>query len=358
MTIIKKFTTVQDACALAHAIVATVREPVVVLDKELHVIVASRSFYRTFRVSPEATEGRPLYELGDGEWDIPKLRLLLEKIIPDRGTMEDFEVEHEFPALGHRTMRLNARQVFYERGADTTILLGIEDVTEKRLLERETNGLLRDKEVLFDELQHRVANSLQIIAGIIMMKVRTVSSEETRIHLRDTHKRVLSVATVQKQLHASGGTGQIEMESYLSKLCEALSDSMISEDRPISLKLLNAAGSVNCRDAESMGLIVTELVINSLKHAFNADARGRQITVAYNVFGTGWKLSIADNGVSSPDGLFAQPKSGLGTSIVNALALQLGARVETLSSLQGTTVSITHATFAPNKIEAGQKQSA
>ena len=341
----KKFTTAQDACALAHAIVATVREPIIVLDQDLRVMVASRSFYRTFKVSPEDTEGKMLYELGDGEWDIPKLRTLLGKIIPEHGTMEDYEVEHEFPALGHRTMCLNARQVFYEGCAGTTILLGIEDVTEKRILEHEKDDLLRDKGVLFEELQHRVANSLQIIASIIMMKVRTVGSEETRVHLQDTHKRVMSVATVQQQLHASGATGQIEMGPYLSKLCEALSNSMISDDRPISLKVLGASGIANCREAESLGLIVTELVINSLKHAFNADTKDGQITVTYDVSGTDWKLVIADNGVSRPDGTFAQPKTGLGTGIVNALAKQLNAQVETLSGSQGTTVSITHATF-------------
>jgi two-component sensor histidine kinase len=348
----KKFTNVQDACALAHAIVATVREPIVVLDQELRVIVASRSFYRTFKVSAENTEGKLLYELGDGEWDIPKLRLLLGKIIPEHGTMEDYEVEHEFPNLGHRTMCLDARQVFYEGGAGTTILLGIEDVTEKHVLEGEKDGLLRDKGLLLEELQHRVANSLQIIASIIMMKARTVSSKETRIHLRDTHKRVMSVATVQQQLHASGAAGPIEMGPYLSKLCEALSNSMIGDDGRISLKVLGEAGSVTCRVAESLGLIVTELVINSLKHAFNENTKDGRITVAYDVSGTDWKLSIADNGVGKPDGVFAQPKSGLGTGIVTALAKQLDAQVETLSGPQGTTVSVTHATFAAGRIRA------
>ena len=106
-------------------------------DKDLRVIAASRSFYSVFKVSPQDTQGRLLYELGDGQWDIPRLRLLLEKIIPEQGVMEDYEVEHEFPGVGHRTMRLNARQVFYEGGADTTILLGIEDVTGQRASERE-----------------------------------------------------------------------------------------------------------------------------------------------------------------------------------------------------------------------------
>ena len=139
----EQFTAIADAWALAQGIVDTVREPVLVLDKELRVIAASRSFYSAFKVSPEDTQGRLLYALGDGQWDIPKLRVLLEKIIPEHGVMEGYEVEHEFPDLGHRTMCLNARQVFYEGGADTTILLGMEDVTERRILEREKDELLR-----------------------------------------------------------------------------------------------------------------------------------------------------------------------------------------------------------------------
>lgn len=127
---------------------------------------------------------------------------------------------------------------------------------------------------------------------------------------------------------------------------------MISDDLNISLKVLGVAGSANCREAESLGLIITELVINSLKHAFNAETKDGQITVAYDVSGTDWKLSVADNGVGRPDGVFAPPKAGLGTGIVNALAKQLNAQVETLSSSQGTTVSITHATFASKKTQA------
>jgi PAS domain-containing protein len=83
-----QFVHVEDACALAQCIVDTVREPVVVLDEGLRVIAASRSFYSAFKVSPEETQGKLLYALGDGQWDIPKLRVLLEKIIPERGVME------------------------------------------------------------------------------------------------------------------------------------------------------------------------------------------------------------------------------------------------------------------------------
>ena len=189
---------------LAQAIVDTVREPLVVLDRDLRVIAASCSFYQTFAAEPEETEGRLLFELGDGQWNIPALRNVLEDIIPKHRTVEAYEVEHEFPTIGRRVMLLNTRQVFDEDGAGSALLLAIEDVSQRRATEREKDELLREKEVLLQEMQHRVANSLQIIASILLLKARTVLSEETRLHLRDAHQRVMSVATVQQQLRASG----------------------------------------------------------------------------------------------------------------------------------------------------------
>jgi chemotaxis protein methyltransferase CheR len=260
--------------------------------------------------------------------------------------MEGYEVEHEFPGLGHRTMCLNARQVFYEGGADTTILLGMEDVTERRVLEREKDELLRQKDVLLQELEHRIANSLQIIASIILLKAKAVQSEETRLHLHDAHKRVMSIAAVQRQLHASGAIGSIQIAPYLTGLCEVLATSMIGDTRPISLKVVGEGGSAISRQAESLGLIVTELVMNALKHAFPNEKTEGQIIVAYDTAGTNWKLSVSDNGIGKPDGVFAQGKTGLGTGIIKALAQQLSAQVETAAGPEGTTVSITHATFS------------
>jgi two-component sensor histidine kinase len=349
-----QFTAISDAWALAQGIVDTVREPVLVLDKELRVITASRSFYLGFKVTPKDTQGRLLYALGDGQWDIPKLRVLLEKIIPEKGVMEGYEVEHEFPNLGRRTMCLNARQVFYEGGTNTTILLGMEDITDRRNLEREKDELLLQKEVLLEELQHRVANSLQIIASILLMKARTVQSEETRLHLQDAHKRVMSIAAVQKQLHASGANGSIDIGPYLTRLCETLATSMIGDSRPISLRVLSEGGSATSRQAESIGLIVTELVMNALKHAFPNEKVEGQITVAYDMVGPNWKLSVADNGVGKPDGVFARGKNGLGTGIVKALSQQLEAQFATLAGPEGTTVSITHATFPAKAVRTAQ----
>ena len=329
---------------LAEAIVATVREPLVVLDRDLRVITASRSFYRRFAVEPQDTQGRRLYELGDGQWNIPALRIVLEDIIPRHRTVEAYEVEHEFPTIGRRVMLLNARRVFDEDGSTAALLLAIEDVTQRRDADREKDELLRLKEVLLQEMQHRVANSLQIIASILLLKARTVRSEETRLHLRDAHQRVMSVATVQQQLHASGLNESIDIGPYLSKLCESLAASMVGEHRPVSIRVEATSGKAVSAEAVSLGLIVTEIVINALKHAFPSGEDG-EILVRYDAQEFGWRLSVVDTG--SGEATNDPPHTGLGTSIVEALAHQLNAEVHRSSGPQGTTVTITESEGKP-----------
>lgn len=110
-------------------ILNTVRESLIVLDKNLQIISCNRSFYTTFRVMPEDTEGRPLYEIGNGQWDIPQLRVLLEKVIPGNTIFENFEVEHDFPIIGHKKMILNARKIYKIDPEAHLILLAIEDIS-------------------------------------------------------------------------------------------------------------------------------------------------------------------------------------------------------------------------------------
>lgn len=335
------FENVDDAWALAQAIVDTVREPLAVLDQRLRVVAASRSFYRTFQVDRASTQGRLIYELGDGQWDIPELRLLLEGIVPKHGVMDDYVVEREFPGIGRRTMLLNARKVFYEGNSHTTLLLGFEDITERRATERRMQDLLAQKETLLAEMGHRVANSLQIIASILLLKARTVQSAELRLHLEDAHRRILSVASVQQHLQGSSNGEEVEVGSYMSKLCEALTSSIVRDTQAVSLTVVAGNGTANSDRAVCLGLIVTELVINALKYAFAEGTPAARVIVGYEVNGSDWKLSVSDNGRGLPNG----SKPGLGTSLVKALAEQLEGKVQTTSSSKGTTVSITHATF-------------
>ena len=334
-----------DGRGLAQAIVDTIREPLLVLDKDLRAVAASRSFYQTFKVDPREVQGRHVYALGDGEWDIPDLRLLLEEILPRHSVMEAYEVAHEFSGIGRRTMLLNAREVFDGEEAHTLILLAMEDVTERRATERELAELLQQKEILLREMQHRVANSLQIIASILLLKARTVQSAETRLHLEDAHQRVMSVAAVQQQLHASKPSERIELASYLSRLCETLAASMIGDGRQISVRVQAEGGTASSTEAVSIGLIVTELVINSLKHAFVGDRAGSLIMVSYEAADGNWRLAVSDNGSGGPqDGV--DRATGLGTSIVEALARQLDGQVRVSMTPRGTAVSISHGTFA------------
>jgi chemotaxis protein methyltransferase CheR len=340
---------IEDAQTLAQAIVDTIHEPLLVLDSAFSVLAASRSFYETFKVDPEQTVGCLLYALGDGQWDIPALRELLETIIPERVAMNGFEVNHDFPGLGRRIMLLNARKVIYETSANSTILLAFTDITARRAIEREkesllarTRDLLYQKEVLLQEMQHRVANSLQIIASILMLKARAVTSDETRFHLKDAHQRVISVAEVQSHLHASGGVDQIEVGPYLTKLCTSLAASMIGDSQPIALKVVADHGAIGSDKAVSIGLIVTELLINAVKYAFPVFKGDARITVTFASDDQAWTLTVGDNGVGKAAKPAADRHGGLGTVIVDALVKQLDGHM-TVASTGGMTVTIRHA---------------
>jgi PAS domain S-box-containing protein len=335
---------IEDGRLLAQAMVDTVRDALIVLDRDLRVVSASRSFYSLFQTTALETEGRKLYDLDSGGWNGPALRDLLDRIVPEHGVMDHFEVEQHFPEIGHRVMLLNARKVFYKDDENTTILLAIEDITERRAVERQLALLSEQKDTLLSEMSHRVANSLQIVASILMLKARSVQSEESRGHLEDAHRRVLSIATLQQQLKASGRGEQIEVSSYLTKLCETLASSMIRERGPIRLNVVADGGTVVSEDAVSIGLIVTELVMNALKHAFTGDVREGRVVVGYEVKGDDWKLSVSDNGRGIPS-IVSKKQIGLGTTLVKALAQRLDGKVASVTSGEGTTITVTRATF-------------
>ncbi|WP_295638973.1 sensor histidine kinase [Novosphingobium sp.] len=338
-----------EANLLAQAIVNTIPEPFLVLDAELRVLEASRSFYEIFKVEPEGTHGCLLYTLGHGQWDIPALRDLLEKILPERVAMDGFEVDHEFPVIGRRIMLLNARKVLFDHSDTIAILLAFRDITDRRAIEQEKAALLarseelrRQNDVLLQEMKHRVANSLQIIASILMLQARAVSSDETRFHLQDAHKRVMSVAAVQRHLDMTDGIDQIEVGNYLDKLCGSLGASMVAVDQPVTIIVKSDIGMIPSSKAVSIGLIVTELVINSLKYAFPDRRADAAIRVGYTIDDGRWALTVSDNGVGKTKGQPAKADGGLGTTIVAALAKQLDGRVTMDTSAAGYAVTIGH----------------
>jgi two-component sensor histidine kinase len=243
----------------------------------------------------------------------------------------------------NRRLVLNAKKLDYAGNADIRLILSVADVTDARLAEKLKVALLKEKDVLLQELHHRVANSLQIIASVLLQSARKVQSEETRLHLHDAHHRVMSVAALQQQLAASK-LGDVQLRPYFTALCESIGASMIRDHEQLKLSVTADDSSTTADTSVSLGLIVTELVINALKHAFPDNRQGK-IMVDYHARGPNWNLSVGDDGVGmslAPSGA----KPGLGTSIVQALAMQLGGKVSVASANPGTKVSVEH-TYVP-----------
>jgi PAS domain S-box-containing protein len=143
--------------------IETAREPLLALDSDLRVLSASRSFYHTFMVTPQETIGNRIYDLGNRQWDIPKLRTLLEEILPRNHKFDDYEVDHVFSYIGHKIMLLNAHRITQREKGSQLILLAIEDVTEKMLLQKELTGRTRDAEMAQSVAESATASSEDIL---------------------------------------------------------------------------------------------------------------------------------------------------------------------------------------------------
>jgi two-component sensor histidine kinase len=321
------------------AVVVSSNEPLLFLSADQKIIAASTSFCRTFEIDPATIPGRALSELGNGEWAMPKLASLLKATASGSARIEAYEIGLKRPDRKTRQLIVNA-QVLDDGDKDhIRLLVAITDVTDARAEAKLKDDLVREKAILIQEVQHRVANSLQIIASVLMQSARRVQSEEARGHLHNAHSRVMSIAAVQRQLSTSPG-GIVGLRSYFTQLCESLGASMIADEDRLSISVTVDDSAVDADVSISLGLIVTELVINALKHAFPKQETGR-IVIDYHSTGTDWTLTVTDNGVGMAAGSDA-PKPGLGTGIVEALARNLQGEIQLSDASPGTTVTISH----------------
>ena len=171
-------TEIQDDREYAENIVETVREPLVVLDSDLKILTANHSFYETFMVTPEETIGNFIYDVGNRQWDIPKLRVLFEEILPHDRVINGYEVEHDFPGIGRKIILLNARQIFRENIGSHIILLAMEDITSRKEAEAtlrhcSTHDILTGlyNRAFFDEELERLAQSRMFPMSVVMADV-------------------------------------------------------------------------------------------------------------------------------------------------------------------------------------------
>jgi len=308
------------------AVVVASNEPLLFLTEDLVVIAASSSFCRAFAVDPKTVFGRHLKDLGHGEWKMPKLVSLLKTTASGSAEVEAYEIDLVRPDQETRNLVMHAKVLADGQDGPVRLLLAITDVTVARAEARHKDDLIREKAILVKEIQHRVANSLQIIASVLMQSARRVQSEEARGYLQSAHHRVMSIAAVQRQLSGSDGD-TVVMRDYLVQLGESLSASMIPDPECLRLTVTVDDSVVPAALSVSMGLIVTELVINA--------------AVDYRSEGTEWTLSVIDDGVGMDTGENA-PKAGLGTGIVEALTRNLDAGIVVSDAEPGTAVVISH----------------
>ena len=318
------------------AIVAASNEPLLFLAGDFRIIAASASFCRAFQIEPASVPGRRLSELGAGEWGAPKLASLLEATASGGAEIAAYEIDLDREDQERRQLVVNACKLDTGDAENVRLLVAIADVTTARAEAKLKDELIREKAILLQEVQHRVANSLQIIASVLMQSARKVQSEEARGHLRDAHHRIMSIAAVQRHL-AMSSLSDMALRPYFSELCESLTASMISDPKAFSIAVTVDESMVDANKSVSLGLIVTELVINALKHAFPGHAPGK-IVVGYESDGARWALSVKDDGVGMPAGSKAEP--GLGTGIIEALAKHLRARIAVTDAGPGTAITI------------------
>lgn len=331
----------EHADNMSIALISSSFAPLLLLNEDLKVIAASKSFCRAFDLNIAAVNGTQLADIGAGEWNVRQLNSLLKATVAGNAAVDVYEMDLVREGRPICRLLINAHTLDYFEAESIRVVLAVTDVTSERIAEKIKDDLVRDKQLLLQEIQHRVANSLQIIASVLLQSARKVQSDETREYLHDAHNRVMSVAMLQKHL-ATAAVENVNLRRYFKDLCMSIGASMISHPDRLSLVAEIDDSVVDPDTSVSLGLIVTELVINSLKHAYPGRTQTGLIKVDYKSDGSSWALIVTDGGVGMPKDA-EDRKPGLGTGIVEALAGQLQATVTITDEAPGTRVTVAHA---------------
>lgn len=311
-----------EAREYSESIINTVREPLIILDQDLRVVTVSRSFYEIFKVKPEETVGQLIYDLGNKQWNIPRLRELLETILPQKTTFDNYEVEHDFSTIGRRIMLLNARQIQRVLGKERIILLAIEDITERRKIE---NGLKKANDELEDlaselkrtarvkseflaNMSHELRTPLNSINGfseVLYDETFGPLNEKQKVyvnnvltsgkHLLLLINQILDMAKLEAG-KMSLSLSNLPMKSLLNEISLLVADMVSKKKLQMSIEIAEDLPNI-----EADELKVKEIIYNLLSNAVKFTPEGGEIGMKAQKTGSGIEIVVWDTGVGIAD---------------------------------------------------------
>jgi two-component system CheB/CheR fusion protein len=328
----------------AEAIVETVREPLVILNQNLQVMKANKTFYATFQAAREGTEGRLIYDLGNGQWNIPELRELLENVLPAHSTFRDFEVTHEFEHVGRKVMLLNASEIFNPNAQARTILLAIEDATDRKQAEEALRTTNAELQHFAYALTHDLQEPLRMVVNFTELLAQEYAGklgEEADKFISYSVEGALRIEALLKALLAYWEVSEREQDSFASIACgavlaKALLNLQVAIAQSGAIVTSDPLPTVVAEEVMLMQLF-QNLISNSIKYRGEEAPR---IHVSAERDAEGWLFAVRDNGIGiDPQdadrvfGMFKRlhgseiPGTGIGLAICKKVVERKGGRI-------------------------------
>jgi PAS domain S-box-containing protein len=316
---------------LTQSIVDTIRDPLVVLEQDMTIVTASKAFLTIFGITEAETRGRRVSELGQHQWDVPALRHLMEKVLPENKPIESFEIEDNFPGLGRRVFNLNARKISQPGNHSHRMLLVFEDITDRKQRERDAISLT-------NEISHRIKNNLQVIVGLISFETRSTALPCVQGY-RAMQARIGAIAQLYDLISQSSRGRTVAVDAYLREIARTMTASLLGDVSDITIEVKAEALEIDPDRAVPFGLLVNELATNAIKHAFPGGTG--TIVLSVEQAGDQIELTVADDGVGMKENDLARISEKRGSDYVAIFVRQLGGMiVPSGSEGPGTTIRV------------------